>query len=55
MESNSEIQTQHNNSIIRKLLDSPFWMLAISLAIVFTSYTIWGLIELLNLKPGVLP
>lgn len=55
MESGSEVQTQHNASLIRKLLDSPFWMLAISLAIVFSSYTIWGIIELLNLKPGTLP
>lgn len=39
---------EHENSFVRRLLDSPFILLLISLLIVFTSYSIWGTIELMK-------
>ena len=50
-----EIKKEHNDSLIRRLLDSPFILLFLSLLIVFTSYTLWGIVELYNVPPGILP
>ena len=50
-----DVKKEHEESVIRKLLDSPFIMLLLSLLIVFTSYTLWGTIELFNVPPAILP
>lgn len=50
-----EVMKDHDESVVRKLLDSPFILLVLSLLIVFTSYTIWGILELQNVPPGILP
>lgn len=40
---------------IQKLLDNPWLLLALGLAIPIISYTVWGLVELLGMKPATLP
>ncbi|MBK7581442.1 MAG: hypothetical protein IPI67_14680 [Myxococcales bacterium] len=40
---------------IQKLLDNPWVLLALGVLLPTISYTIWGLIELQNLKPALLP
>lgn len=56
MESNPEsIQEAHERSLIRKLLDSPIILLIISLLVVFSSYTVWGVIELARTPLSNLP
>ena len=55
MSSSANHKEDHENSIVRKLLDSPFLLLLLSLLIVFASYTIWGVVELHNVPPGILP
>lgn len=54
-ESSSNLQKEHENSGLRKLLDSPFLILIISLLITFISYSIWGTVELMKTPVGVLP
>jgi len=56
MQSLSEdVKREHENSLIRKLLDSPLILLAISLLVVFSSYTLWGVIELAKTPLSNLP
>lgn len=45
----------HENSTLRKLLDSPFILLILSLLIVFSSYTFWGMFELAKTPVANLP
>ena len=40
---------------IQKLLDNPWLLLALGVLLPAISYTIWGLVELGNLKPATLP
>lgn len=40
---------------IQKLLDNPWLLLALGVLLPIVSYTIWGLVELQNLKPAALP
>ncbi len=40
---------------IQKLMDNPWLLLAIGLAIPFLSYTLWGWLELIYLPPAQLP
>lgn len=54
-EDSEQLRREHEGSLIRKLLDSPFILLVLSLLIVFTSYTLWGIMELKNVPPGILP
>ncbi len=49
------VKKEHENSIIRKLLDSPLILLLISLLVVFSSYTIWGVFELAKTPLSNLP
>lgn len=56
MEETSEsLKQEHETSLVRKLLDSPIILLILSLVVVFSSYTVWGVIELLNTPPSNLP
>jgi hypothetical protein len=41
--------------IIQKLMDNPWLLLVLGVVIPFISYTVWGWIELLLLKPAPLP
>ncbi len=40
---------------LQKLMDNPWLLLALGILIPFLSYTVWGWIELLNVKPAMLP
>lgn len=40
---------------IQRFMDNIWLLLFLGLAVPFLSYTIWGLIELLNIAPGTLP
>jgi hypothetical protein len=40
---------------IQKLMDNTWLLLALGVLIPFLSYTVWGWIELLNVKAGTLP
>lgn len=40
---------------IQKLMDNPWLLLALGVAIPFISYTLWGWLELIFLKPDALP
>lgn len=39
----------------QKLMDNPWLLLVLGVVIPFLSYTIWGWIELLLVKPATLP
>jgi hypothetical protein len=41
--------------LIQRLLDKPFFLLAVSILIMVVFYTAWGLYEILSLKPDPLP
>jgi hypothetical protein len=40
---------------LQKLMDNPWLLLVLGVVIPFLSYTIWGWIELLLVKPATLP
>jgi len=40
---------------LQKLLDNPWALLALGVLLPIISYTVWGLVELQNLKPALLP
>jgi hypothetical protein len=40
---------------IQKFMDNIWLLLFLGLAVPIVSYTLWGLIELLNIPPGLLP
>ncbi len=40
---------------LQKLMDNPWLLLVLGVVIPFLSYSIWGWIELLLVKPGTLP
>lgn len=40
---------------IQKLMDNPWILLLLGVALPIISYTLWGLIELLNMTPAKLP
>jgi hypothetical protein len=40
---------------IQRLMDNPWLLLVLGVVIPFLSYTIWGWIELLLVKPATLP
>lgn len=46
-----EKQKKH---IIQRLMDNPWLLLALGVLIPFLSYTVWGWIELLLVKPAPL-
>ena len=52
-----EKNTMHNANThpIQKILDNPWLLLALGVAVPILSYTVWGLIELLSLGPARLP
>ncbi|MBS0663833.1 MAG: hypothetical protein JSR48_11265 [Verrucomicrobia bacterium] len=39
----------------QKVLDSPWLLLALGVIIPILSYTVWGWVELMQTKPGLLP
>ena len=39
----------------QRLLDSPFTLLALGMAVMLGFYTIWGVIEIMNLPQATLP
>jgi hypothetical protein len=40
---------------IQKIMDNPWLLLFMGFIIPFLSYTVWGWIEILNIKPSTLP
>ncbi len=40
---------------IEKLMDDPWLLLVLGLAIPILSYTVWGLVELMSIEPARLP
>ncbi len=40
---------------VQKFMDNIWLLLILGITVPFLSYTIWGLIELLNIPPGTLP
>jgi hypothetical protein len=50
--------TQNEQSTIplgQRLLDSPFLLLALGMVVMLGFYTIWGVIEIMNLPQATLP
>lgn len=41
--------------LLRRVLDNPWLMLVLGVALPMISYTLWGWIELLNVPPAALP
>lgn len=41
--------------VIQRLMDNPWLLLALGVLIPLLSYTLWGWIELLLVKPATLP
>lgn len=48
----SEPEQEHP---LQKLMDNPWLLLVLGVVIPFLSYSIWGWIELLLVKPATLP
>ncbi|GIX43189.1 MAG: hypothetical protein KatS3mg129_2922 [Leptospiraceae bacterium] len=44
-----------NKHPIQKFMDNPWILLLLGVALPVISYTIWGLVELLNMAPAQLP
>lgn len=44
-----------NKHPIQKFMDNPWILLLLGVALPVISYTIWGLVELLNIAPAQLP
>ncbi len=44
-----------NKSILQKIMDNPWLLLALGVLVPTISYTVWGTIELLNLPKAILP
>jgi len=44
-----------NKHPLQKLMDNPWLLLTLGFLIPFLSYTVWGWIELLIVKPATLP
>ena len=40
---------------LQRVLDNPWLLLALGVIIPLLSYTVWGWIEILNVKPAALP
>jgi hypothetical protein len=40
---------------LQKLLDNPWLLLVLGFVVPFLSYTVWGWVELLMIKPAELP
>lgn len=40
---------------IQRLLDNPWLLLLLGVLIPVLSYTVWGLVEISNVKPATLP
>ncbi len=41
--------------ILQRLMDNTWLLLALGIVIPFLSYTVWGWVELLLIKPAILP
>ena len=41
--------------LLKRVLDNPWLLLALGVLIPMLSYTLWGWIELVNVKPAALP
>lgn len=41
--------------LLEKLMDNPWLLLALGVGIPLVSYTLWGWVELILLKPAALP
>ena len=46
---------KEQKSLYQKLLDNPWLLLVLGVVLPFLSYTAWGWIELLLVKPATLP
>lgn len=46
-------QEQHTK--LQKLMDNMWLLIILGITVPFVSYALWGLIELMNIKPGTLP
>lgn len=44
-----------NKHPIQRFMDNPWLLLVLGLALPIISYTLWGLVELLNIAPAQLP
>lgn len=40
---------------LQRLMDNPWWLLALGCLVPFLSYTVWGWVEILLVKPSQLP
>lgn len=49
------MNTESKPPMFKRLMDNPWLLLALGLIIPLLSYTAWGWIEILLVKPAVLP
>ncbi len=47
--------TEPPKPALQRLMDNPWLLLVLGVAVPFLSYTVWGWIELLLVKPALLP
>ena len=45
----------NKDPLFKRIMDNPWILLALGVAIPFLSYTLWGWIEILLVKPAQLP
>lgn len=49
------MNTEPKPPLLKRLMDNPWLLLALGLIIPLLSYTAWGWIEILLVKPALLP
>lgn len=49
------MNTESKPPMLKRLMDNPWLLLALGLIIPLLSYTAWGWIEILLVKPAILP
>lgn len=49
------MNNEPKDPLLKRLMDNPWLLLALGVLVPFISYTLWGWIELVLIKPAPLP
>ena len=49
------MEPEHRKHPIQRLMDNPWLLLVLGVAVPFVSYTLWGWIEIARVQPAALP